>query len=157
MNDKTKKVLIFWSRLLAYLVFAIVIPVGFLIWRFKLFSKISTISIGGWGIIAIIIVAATFVSMLKYIKKGLPFSFFTQCITGVIKIIIPLVVTLLIINTLKDSITELMQFLVVYIACQCVAIPVNPFPQWVHDNKLEEEENKFKKFAETIGFGKAKE
>lgn len=156
MKAKTKKTLIFWGRLVTYFIFSIAIPVGFLIWKFKLFSKISTISIGGWGIVAIIIIAASFISMLKYIKEGLPFSFVTQCINGVIKIIIPLVVTLLIINTLKDSIDELINFLVVFIFCQCVAIPVNPFPQWTHDNNIQQEKNKFRKFAESIGIVKPK-
>ena len=152
-----KETSLFWIRFVIYVMFAVAIPVAFLIWRFKLFHTISSISIGGWGVIAILIVAFSFISMLKYIRKGLPFSFITQCINGIVKIIIPLVAVLLVVNALKNSVNELIQFLVVYIACQVVAIPVNPLPKWVHDNKLEEEENKFRKFAESIGFVKPKQ
>ena len=148
---------IFWIRFSIYTIFAIVIPVLFLIWKFKLFQKISSISVGGWGVIAILIVAISFISMLRYIKKGMTFSFITQCINGIVKIIIPLVAILLVINAMKESVNELIQFLVVYISCQVVAIPVNPFPKWIHDNKLEEEENKFRKIAESIGIVKPKQ
>lgn len=151
---KNKDRLVFWARFSIYTIFGVVIPVVFLIIRFKLFQKISSLSIGGWGIVAIMIVAFSFVSMLKYIKKGIPFSFVTQCINGVIKVIIPLLVTLLIINSMKNSINELINFLVVFIGCQIIAIPANPFPKWMHDHQVEDRKIEFKKIFKELGLSK---
>lgn len=154
MNDKKA---LFWTRFGIYVLFQIVIPITFLVWRFKLFQKISTVSIGGWGIVVIILVTAFFVSMIKYVKKGLPFSFLTQCLNGIMKTIIPLIAIAFILNWLKGSINELSQFVIVYILCQIVAIPANPFPKWVHDNNLQQEENKTRRFLENLGIIKPKE
>ena len=38
----------FWIRLAFYVVFGGLAPGAFLIWRFDLFSEISSLSIGGW-------------------------------------------------------------------------------------------------------------
>ena len=154
MNDKKA---LFWTRFGIYVLFQIVIPITFLVWRFKLFQKISTVSIGGWGIVVIILVTAFFVSMIKYVKKGLPFSFLTQCLNGIMKTIIPLIAVAFILNWLKGSINELSQFVIVYILCQIIAIPANPFPKWIHDNNLQQEENKTRKFLEKFGIIKPKE
>ena len=154
MNDKKA---LFWTRFGIYVLFQIVIPITFLVWRFKLFQKISTVSIGGWGIVVIILVTAFFVSMIKYVKKGLPFSFLTQCLNGIMKTIIPLIAIAFILNWLKGSINELSQFVIVYILCQIIAIPANPFPKWIHDNNLQQEENKTRKFLEKFGIIKPKE
>ena len=154
MNDKKA---LFWTRFGIYVLFQIVVPITFLVWRFKLFQKISTVSIGGWGIVVIILVTAFFVSMIKYVKKGLPFSFLTQCLNGIMKTIIPLIAIAFILNWLKGSINELSQFVIVYILCQIIAIPANPFPKWIHDNNLQHEENKTRKFLEKFGIIKPKE
>ena len=154
MNDKKA---LFWTRFGIYVLFQIVVPITFLVWRFKLFQKISTVSIGGWGIVVIILVTAFFVSMIKYVKKGLPFSFLTQCLNGIMKTIIPLIAVAFILNWLKGSINELSQFVIVYILCQIVAIPANPFPKWIHDNNLQQEENKTRRFLENLGIIKPKE
>ena len=59
----------FWIRFAIYFLLGLVVPVVFLIWRFKLFGKVSTISIGGWGFIAILLFVIFFIKMLKAIKK----------------------------------------------------------------------------------------
>lgn len=153
MNDKK----LFWARFGIYVLFGLIAPVLFLIWRFELFQKISSVSVGGWGVVAIVIIFVFFVKMLKYIKKGLPYSFFTQCINGIVKVIVPLFVALLIIYCMRNCMEQLIQFLVVLIVCEFVAVPANPFPKWIHDNHLEQEENKYRKVFEDLGVVKPKE
>ena len=157
MTEKSMYRLVFWVRFLIYVLFGMAIPVAFLIWRFKLFEKINSVSVGGWGVVVILIVVIFFIKMLKYIKKGLPFSFWTQLITGYLKTVIPLLALVLIVYCMRNSISELIQFLVVFITCQVIAVPANPFPQWIHDNKLDEEENKTRKIFESLGILKTKE
>lgn len=153
MNNKK----IFWIRFFIYVLFGLIIPVTFLIIRFKLFQKISSISIGGWGIVVILIVFGFVVKMLKSIKKGLPFSLATQIISGYLKIVLPLLIAALVVNALKNCVNELIQFLVVLIICEAIAVPANPFPKWIHDNKLEEQENQTRKIFETLGLIKPKQ
>lgn len=146
---QSKKV--FWIRLSFYVLFGGLAPAAFLIWRFDLFSEISSLSIGGWGIVCIVFVGIFFLKMLKAVKDGLPYSFGTQCINGICKVILPLLIALLILYALQNCIAELMQFLGVVIVCEIIAIPMNPIPQWAHDNGIKEEEGKLKRIAESLG------
>lgn len=143
----------FWYRFSIYILFGLLIPAGFLIWRFKLFEKVSKVSIGGWGIVAVIFVAVFFISMLKAIRKGMPFSITTQIIEGLCKLIIPLIIACTCIYFMQDLMKEMYQFLLVLIVCETIAIVVNPIPQWAHENKIEEQENRLKGIINTLGIG----
>lgn len=145
MNNEKK---IFWIRFSLYVLFGWVIPVGFLIWRFNLFNKIDAISIGGWGIVCILFTAGFFIRLMKQVKKGLPYSLGSQVLEGYMKVVIPLLAATLCIYAVQNLIEQLIQFLIVLVISEAIAIPLNPFPKWIHDNHLEIEENKFKKFTE---------
>lgn len=125
----------FWIRLPIYILFGGALPFAFLIWRFKLFSKVSKLSIGGWGIIAVIFISVFFIKLIKAVRKGLPFSLVSQILEGVCKIIIPLLVGAFCCYYLKDMMEEVFQFLWVLIICESIAIVVNPIPKWAHENK----------------------
>lgn len=134
----------FWIRLSFYIFFGLIIPGAFLIWRFHLFEKVSSLTIGGWGVVFILFVGIFFIKLMKAIKKGLPFSLFTQCIEGICKVILPLLISLLILYLLQNSIKELMQVLGVFIICEMFAIPLNPLPKWGHINNIKEDESRLK-------------
>lgn len=142
---------IFWIRMLIYVLFGGVAPALFLIWRFDLFSEINSISIGGWGVVCILFLGFFFLALLKKVKEGLPFSFGAQCINGVCKIILPILIALLIVYAMQNCIKELIQFLIVVLVCEIIAVPANPLPQWKHDNGIKEEEGKMRKIAESLG------
>jgi uncharacterized protein YacL len=141
----------FWTRLSFYILFAWVIPATFLIYRFNLFSKVDSISIGGWGIVFIVFTGVFFSKLLKAIRNGLPFSMATQILTGIVKSIIPLIIACFASYYLRNCMTEVFQFLVVVTLCQIVAIVVNPLPQWAHENKLEEGKSTMKELFESLG------
>ena len=143
----------FWFRLGLYIMFGFVIPFTFLVWRFELFKKVSKVSIGGWGLIAVIFAAIFFTSMLKAVRKGLPFSFATQIIEGLCKITIPLIIACVCVYFMQDLMKEMFQFLFVVLICETIGIVVNPFPQWAHENKLETEENKMRNILSSLGIG----
>lgn len=125
----------FWVRLSIYILFGGALPFAFLIWRFKLFSKVSKLSIGGWGIIAVIFISVFFIKLIKAVRKGLPFSLVSQILEGICKIIIPLLIGAFCCYYLKDIMEEVFQFLWVLIVCESIAIVVNPIPKWAHENK----------------------
>lgn len=131
---------LFWLRFAVWSLFACIIPVIFVAFRFDLFKAVSGISLSGWGIFAIIIVAIFILVIAKYLKKGLPFSLFTQCINGFCKIILPLVVILAILFLVKTNIDYFIQSLGCVTLCELVAIPINPFPKWISDTRKNEKE-----------------
>lgn len=156
--DKNK--LLFWSRFCIYVLFGFVAPIVFLAIRFELFKTISKVSIGGWELIIFLLVFIFLITLIKYVKKGLPYSILTQVLNGITKVIIPLVVVLLIVNAFKsstDKLEALSQFMVFLIACEVVAIVANPFPKWIHDNHLEQQEHQFRKIFESLGIVKPKQ
>lgn len=121
-----------------------------MIWRFELFNKISTISIGGWGLVCIIFSAVFIVKLAKQVKKGLPYSFFTQILNGIIKIVIPLITATLCLFAIKNCINEAIEFMICLTMCEIIAIPSNPFPKWIHTASENEEINKYKKIYSAI-------
>lgn len=150
METKQHKRLIFWIRLIGFILIGGLIPFIYLVIRFNLFSKLSTLNIGGWGIIAIIFIAVFIITMLKIVKKGMQFSFATKCINGIIKVIMPLGIFLVIIYFMKDYIDELFNFIVIVLCCEMIAIPLNPLPEWANQSKENKEEKKFVKFAKSF-------
>lgn len=147
----------FWVRLGLYLVFGMIIPVSFLIWRFQLFEVVketkNKVAIGGWGLVVILFVAFFFIKLMKAIRRGMPFSLGRQILDGVTKTIIPLIVAAICVNLMKDLMKELFQFLCVVIFSEMVAICVDPLPQWAHENHIEYQENTLRNILSSLGIG----
>lgn len=127
--------LVFWARFISWLMFVCVLPFSFIVWRFQLFHTISKVQIGGWGIIAIIIVAVTVFAILRYVRIALKakYTFVGQCITGFCKVIIPLLSFLIILNNIKSNIDLFIQVMGVVTLCEFIAIPLNPLPKWAYE------------------------
>ena len=141
----------FTARLITYIIFGIVIPVGFLCWRFKLFEKVSKISISGWGLVAIVVVGVFFIKLLKAIRKGLPFSFFTRVIEGLCKVTVPLLLGTFCVYALQDCMTEVFQFLCVMSISETIAMLFNPLPRWAYENQMIESTKGTRHLLESIG------
>lgn len=152
-KEVTKKGLtprqLFWTRFALWVLFALVAPVAFIAWRFELF-KGNHVSISGWGFLAIVIIAVFIISLLRYVKKGLPFSFMSQCISGLCKVILPLVCLYAILYCIQQNLQAFLQALGCVILCELVAIPLNPMPQWMHDNLEEKDREKIESMSDII-------
>lgn len=137
---------VFWTRFVSWATFACVLPFIFIVWRFKLFGKISSIQVGGWGIFAILIVAIFVFSIIRYIKLAFKgrYSLTGQILSGACKIILPLVVFMVILWGLRNSIDLMLQALGCVIACEAIAIPLNPLPKWAYDMQKETRDNEKK-------------
>jgi hypothetical protein len=129
MNKK-----IFIIRAIAWSIFACILPVVFIGWRYDIFKQVSKVSLSGWGLIAIIIIFAFLYAFIKYIRAGLgPWSMLKQVLNGVFKVLLPLLILLLICMAIKSNIEYFIQALGCVLICETIAIPVNPFPQWVYE------------------------
>lgn len=138
---------VFITRALIWATLAMVLPFVFIAYRYGLFRDAGAISLSGWGIIAVIIVVVFAFTVVGYIRKGLKDGMVKQCLTGFMKIIVPLVAVLLIVQGIKTDFGLFQTALGVTIACEAVAIPINPFPSWLAKRKkeqnLEEQEGMF--------------
>ena len=124
---------LFWTRFCLWVLFACVLPFAFIVWRFDLFVSVSKMQIGGWGMIAIIIVCVFAFTLARYVKAGMiKWSMTKQIISGVVKVIIPFVCLFLMLNAIKDNVDIFLQALAVVIGCEAIAIPINPMPEWVY-------------------------
>ena len=138
---------IFITRFLAWATFACVLPFVFIAYRYGIFKDNNVIALSGWGIIVVIIILVFCLSLFSYIKQGMEDGMVKQCLMGFTKIIIPLMAILLIVQGIRSNIELFEKALGVTIACEFVAIPINPFPSWLakrkKEKKLEEQESMF--------------
>lgn len=129
---------VFWTRLVAWFAFSAALPFAFIAWRYEIFSKSTKISLTGWGMIAVIIVIAFGITLLKYIYKGLKPGLLKQCIFGATAIILPLVILYALINSIEGSIKLFKQALGCTILCEAIGIPINPLPAWLEKRREEQ-------------------
>ena len=138
---------VFITRAVAWFTFAGLLPFAFIAWRYGLFKDQGAIVISGWGIIGIIILAAVILAIAGYVKQGMKPGLLKQCVSGFCKIILPLLALMLCIQGIKNDIELFEKALGVTIACEIVAIPLNPFPEWLEKRRkemnLEEQESMF--------------
>lgn len=130
----------FWSRFTLWVLFALVLPLIYIFVRTNLFYTVNKVSI--WLLIVILIVFLFVRQLWRYLKNGIPYSMLLQVISGVVKIILPLLALYSVILIFRLKVDEIVtatkgieQFLIILIPCQMIAIPINPMPQWVYENK----------------------
>lgn len=129
----------FISRLISWILFAGVGPFLLIAFRFHIFKKVSQISISGWGIIGIIIMAVLVLSIVKYVKIALnaKYTLGGQILGGICKVIIPLLAVYLIAYSIKDNIQAFLDVMGLVIIMEAVAIPLNPLPEWAYNMQKE--------------------
>ncbi len=134
---KAHPVLVFWIRFVLWATSACFLPFAFIVWRFQLFQTISSIQIGGWGLIALLIVAVFVFTIIKYVKMAFAnkYSFAIQCINGLIKVILPLSIVMLILYAVRNNVDMMLQVLGCVILCEIIAIPLNPLPKWAWESQ----------------------
>ena len=127
-KEKTKFVI----RVILWGTFACIIPVCFIGWRYDLFKKAGTIQLSGWGIIAVIIAFTFLYAVVKYIRAGfVEWTLTKQVINGVVKVVLPLGILLALCVSLRNNIEIFIQAVCCTLLSEAIAIPINPFPEWV--------------------------
>jgi len=152
--SQEQKVLIL--RFIFFTIFALVLPVLFIGWRYQLFGRVSKMSLSGWGLIVILIVVFFVRYVAKMVKKAEPYSMFSQIVTGFKKIILPLFVLFILLNTIRGNIDLFIQALQVTIISEAIGIPINPLPKWAHDHGIEQQEDLMGTFIKKFKKGGSK-
>ena len=136
---------IFLARIILFTIFACVLPFSFIAWRYHIFTTLNSVSLSGWGIIAIVIALVFIVYVARMLKRGMPYSMLTQCIGGLLKVTLPLILLYVVVNAIKNQSEIFLQALLVVIISETIAIPINPFPKWLNDNQIKKEDSYFEK------------
>ena len=130
--QKSKEKKIFAIRVIIWSLFACFIPIGFIGWRYDLFKKVGAMQLSGYGLIAVVIVFVFLYVVVKYIKAGfVEWSMLKQIINGVVRVVLPLGALLSLCISLRNSLEIFIQALGCVLLSEVIAIPINPFPEWV--------------------------
>jgi len=127
----------FWIRFGLFMLFSCIIPFIFIAFRYKIFNKVSNISLSGWGLIGILIVIVFVFYIVKSINKIKKWSMTKQIFLGIFRIIIPLLCLYFALNAIKTNIDLFMQSLLMVIACESIAIPINPIPKMQEESEVD--------------------
>lgn len=138
-TEKKKKTLSprakFWLLFTWWTIFACVLPVCFIAWRYQLFDKVGEMQLSGWGMLAIVIIAFFGLAVCKYVKTAmsLKWSMVGQCVNGTAKVLLPLLALLLLLKSIESSVSLFIQVVGVVTICEAIAIPLNPMPKYVYE------------------------
>lgn len=145
LAESKNKLIIFWLRMLGYLLTSTVAPVTVFAIKFGLFKESGyevvydelgnvaemKIALSGWGIISVVLVGLVMLSIMKEIVSAYSgYSMTKQVLNGLIKRTVPLIMAAVICHFLKNAIDELTFSLIVLAICETAAVPLNPLPQW---------------------------
>lgn len=136
--DKNK--LYFWIRFSVWIITSLIIPIGFINYRYQLFTKVSKISVSGWILLVGVIVFVFSIILIRYILHSKKYSYFKQIIKGCLCLIMPLLFVIYCLYWARDTIDQLIQVLSVCCLSWTVAIAVNPMPKWTYEQSKGEQE-----------------
>lgn len=134
----------FWIRLSAWITCALLVPIGYLCYKYRIFQPTDTAEtasykLTGWGVLAIIVISCFVISMAREALHGLPKgSMIRQCITGFLKLV-PILALIFLLESIERSIGAFKEFLIVFWISNAVAVPINPLPKWAQENNVEYE------------------
>ena len=150
-----KELLVFWARMIGWLVAGVAAPITVFSLKFGLFNEYgyqvttdelgnvtgSHIALNGWGIVSICLIGFAAFSIISevidaYSKK---YTFTKQCLIGLKNRILPLAIALGICFYLKGVIEQIIFCIEIIGLCQIAAIPLNPIPKWKAKVKGEED------------------
>ena len=146
-KEKQKKTRIFLARFFGYIVIGLLIPVGFLIWKFDLFQTESHRTFGGWGVVTVIFTTIFLIYLCKQAEFSVDSQVGRQTLRAIRKVLFPLFCVTFCLFAVRNFIDELIQFFIVITVCEPIAYVINPFPQLIRENDDKKEVNKFIKAA----------
>jgi hypothetical protein len=131
----------FWIRFSIWVTISLILPLAFIMWKFDVFHAqaegTTDRRITGWGVICVMIMGWFIIKLVEEVKAGFhKGSMARQCLDG-IRWLIPLFILIFVLDNLKDNIADVETFLIVFVACEAVAIPINPVIRWAWERNIE--------------------
>lgn len=167
---KSHPKLVFWIRLISWILIGCVVPIIVFAVKFGLFTVAAPavdslgnyidrpdVSLNGWGIVACVLIGSYLTNIVKEIADASTgYSFVKQIWKG-LSDTVPLMVLFAVCYFLSGVIQQIMFCLATVIICKLVSTPLNPLPKWKWDKRgVEEYESlstSFTKFVQTFTKG----
>jgi len=140
----------FALRMVLFTIFGLVLPFGFVVYRYGLFKDTHT-TLTGIGLFAVIIAFVFIKHVLNMYKKANEHTMTAQIISGYSKVIIPLLILLYFVVKMSGDIETFIQSLECVIVCELIAIPIDPLPVWAYQRNIELTGISLKKIWDKIG------
>ena len=116
----------------------LIAPAVYLFIKYRCYEFTSKLSLGGWGILALIIFAVGVYTFLKYLIFGGVWAYWKQVIQGILKVVLPLTILIVMVAISLSFREQLLWFLGVALGCWFSAYLINPFPEWTYKKTLGE-------------------
>lgn len=129
-----KKIIFNIIRAIAFILFSAVVPILIINQKFKLFSATDK-KFTGWGLIVILIVFLATNYILKMLVDIINSPYAKQLVSGIRKVLLPLLILILIVGSIDKYSKEVMWVLRGIIVSELLAILVNPFPYLARNSK----------------------
>lgn len=127
----------FTSKLIAWLLVAVVAPFAIIAWKYDLFGGGKS-KFTGWALIALVILGILAFVLIGYVLKLIKWSMWKQVLGGIRNIILPLVLLYFGCNLIAENIVTLRTTILMITICEMIAIPINPFPKWIYERNKQE-------------------
>lgn len=129
MKKKHPKTL-FTLRLIGFILIGIIGPLLIIYSQYQMFSPRvpNSIKIHGWGIVAAIVLFGGLYYIISSLAQAFSNYAVRQIMSGISKIIVPLLIAYLLAGTIAANIDKIRIILLGSLICQAIAIPLNPIP-----------------------------
>lgn len=138
--EEKKERNIFVIRVCLYVLFGLILPSAFIVWRYDLFKVVSKVNIGGWSLVLGLIILIFSIITLRYILHNKEYSYVKQIIKGVCYLILPLLFAIYVLYSVRETINQLIQVLGFITISETLAIIVNPLEEWAYKKSLGQQE-----------------
>lgn len=129
-NEARKK---FWVELVLWLIFAYVVPAGYLIYRYQIFQSISKVNLSGGAILLGILTFCVLIVVFKYVVLKGPYARWKYVLKGFVFVILPLSFALFVLIMARDTLNRLIEVLGCIILCESIALFINPLPDYANE------------------------
>jgi hypothetical protein len=125
---------VFTLRLIGFVLVGIIGPLIIIYSQYQMFSPQvpNSVKVHGWGIIAAIILFSGIYYVITSLAQAFSNYGVRQIMSGVGKVIIPLVIAYLLAGTIAFNIDKIRIILLGILICQAIAIPLNPIPPIIY-------------------------
>ena len=124
----------FAIRLVLFVLIGIVGPLAIIYSQYQMFSPRvpDSIKIHGWGIVALLIFAGGMYYVIISLSKAFSNYFIRQIMSGFSKIVLPILLAYLIVNTIAANVDKVKVILIGSLLCEIIAVPLNPIPPLIY-------------------------
>lgn len=128
----------FWTRATLWSIFAIIIPAGVIFTQYEIFTQRDSLTkVTGWGLVFLISIAGGVFYIIKSLGEAEDNPWINGMARGVKNVILPLLLIYYLTGIIAFNLVKFNTILIVTLIAEGIAIPLNPFPEYIHQRRQE--------------------